>query len=151
MSKLLMFAHFCFLVSYVSESLISLKSNEECEWIAQVAHQKWATMSDSLRSLRGIERSWENCSGRSFLDKKQAIRSEIKWANSQPCLFCTLYLQNELLSAASEQCYFNQPPWSGSGYSKFDKHYDKIAKIILLQGQCKRFFCNFYFMYQTDL
>ena len=23
---------------------------------------------------------------RSFLDKKRAIRSEIKWANSQPCL-----------------------------------------------------------------
>ena len=31
-----------FLVSDVSESLISLKSNEWCEQIAQVAYQKWA-------------------------------------------------------------------------------------------------------------
>ena len=40
-----------FLVSDVSGSLISLKSNEWCVRIAHVAHQKWATMSDSLRSL----------------------------------------------------------------------------------------------------
>ena len=26
---------------------------------------------------------------RSFFDKKQAIRSEIKWANSQPCFKAT--------------------------------------------------------------
>ena len=50
MSKSLIFA---FLMSDVSESLISLKSNERCEQIAQVAHQKWATMSNSLTSLRG--------------------------------------------------------------------------------------------------
>ena len=40
---------FSFLVSDVSESLISLKSNERCEQMAHFAHQKWATMSDSLR------------------------------------------------------------------------------------------------------
>ena len=45
-----------FLVSDVSELLISLKSNERCERIPHFAHQKWATMSDSLRSLRGNER-----------------------------------------------------------------------------------------------
>ena len=61
-----------FLVSDVSESLIALKSNEQCERMAQVAHQKWATMSDSLRSLRGNEQSWAN-------------GSEFKWANSQTC------------------------------------------------------------------
>ena len=80
-----------FLVSDVSESLISLKSNEQCKRIAQVAHQKWVTMTDSLRLLRENERSWANRSGCSpkslicsFLDKIPAIRSEIKWANSQP-------------------------------------------------------------------
>ena len=31
-----------FLVSDVSELLISLKSNEQCERIAQFAHKKWA-------------------------------------------------------------------------------------------------------------
>ena len=39
----------------VSESLISLKLNERCERITHLAHQKWANMSDSLRSLRGNE------------------------------------------------------------------------------------------------
>ena len=94
---------------------------EGCEWIAQVAHQKWAMwanrlgrspkMSDherfalvaqrkwvivreSLRSLTKNERICESliflsesliCS---FLGKKQAICSEIRWANSQPCIFC---------------------------------------------------------------
>ena len=41
-----------FLVSNVSESLRLLTKNEQCEQIAQVAHQKGATMSDLLRSLR---------------------------------------------------------------------------------------------------
>ena len=128
--------------------LISLKPNErlwairsdrsnqmsDCERFAQIAQNKWATMSESLRSLRGNEPPWANCSGRSrqmskheqfaqvaqrkwaivsewlrlltknermsesliflskllihsFLNKKCAICSEIKWANSQPCFF----------------------------------------------------------------
>ena len=43
-----------FLVSDVSESLRTLTQKERCEQIAQVAHQKQVTMSDSLR---GNERS----------------------------------------------------------------------------------------------
>ena len=39
--------------------------------IAQVAHQKWVTMSNWLRSLRGNERLWVNCSGR--LTKNERI------------------------------------------------------------------------------
>ena len=93
-----------FLVSDVSESLISLKSNErlwairsDCsrqmsdrQRIAQVAQRKWAIVSESLRSLTKNEQMSESliflsksliCS---FLGKKQAIRSEIRWANSQP-------------------------------------------------------------------
>ena len=79
-----------FLVSNVSESLISLKSNERCEQIAQVAHQKWATMSNLPRSLRRNEQMSESlillselliCS---FLNKKRAIRLEIKWTIYQP-------------------------------------------------------------------
>ena len=86
----------------------------DCERFAQIAQEKWATVSESLRSLRGNERPWAirlGCSEemseslisltknepmselliflsesiiRLFLDKKPAIRSEIKWANSQP-------------------------------------------------------------------
>ena len=54
-----------FLVSDVSESLISLKKNEQ--------------MGESLIFLRELLI-------RSFLDTKWAIHSEMKWANSQPCL-----------------------------------------------------------------
>ena len=47
------------LVCDVSGSLRSLTKNERCEKIAQVAHQKWTTMSNSLRLLRGNERMSE--------------------------------------------------------------------------------------------
>ena len=40
-----------FLMSDVSKSLRSLTKNERCEQSTQVAHQKWATMSDSLRLI----------------------------------------------------------------------------------------------------
>ena len=70
MSESLIFAHFLFLVRDVSESLISLKSNEWCEWIAHFAHQKWATISDLLRSLRGNERC-----------ERMAHFAHQKWAN----------------------------------------------------------------------
>ena len=60
-------------ISNVSKSLRLLTKREQCEWIAQVAHQKWVTMNNSLRSLRGNERSWANRSGRS--------PKMIKWVN----------------------------------------------------------------------
>ena len=43
----------CFLMSDVSESLRVLTKNKWCERIAQLAHQKWATMSDLLRKPMG--------------------------------------------------------------------------------------------------
>ena len=81
----------------------SLFFGERCEQIAQVVHQKWATMSHSLMLLRGNERSWGNRTGcspkmseslvvlsesliHSFLGKKRVLRSENRWANFQPCL-----------------------------------------------------------------
>ena len=108
MSEPLIFANFLFFgercerfahdrlfpLSDVSDSLRSLTKNERCGQIAQVAHQKWATMNDLLTSLRGNERSWANRWGRSpkmskwvnrsFLGKKRAIRWENRWANSSP-------------------------------------------------------------------
>ena len=75
-------------MSDVSESLNSLKSNEQ---FAQVAQRKWAIANESLRSLTKNEQMSESLIVlsesliRSFLDKKRVIRSEIKWANSQPC------------------------------------------------------------------
>ena len=40
----------------VSDSLRWLRGNDRCERIAHFAHQKWVTMSNLLRSLRGNER-----------------------------------------------------------------------------------------------
>ena len=63
----------------------------------KIAQIKWATVRDSLRSLRTNERfaqdahdKWANRSFiRSlfahFFSQKRAIRSENRWANSQPC------------------------------------------------------------------
>ena len=84
---------------------------ERCELIsrvaydkrATVAHQKWATVSNSLRSLIKNEQLWANHSGcspkmseslifrtnRSFTNffcKKWAIGYENRWVNSQPCI-----------------------------------------------------------------
>ena len=79
-----------FLVSAVSESLRSLTKNELWEQIAQVARQKWAIVSKSLRKLTKKEQMSKSLIFmrelliRSFLGKKQAIRSENGWANSQP-------------------------------------------------------------------
>ena len=80
-----------FLMSNASESLRSLTKNEQCEQIAQVAHQKgvtmrylhrsltqkWATMSESLRSLSKNERMsesvvfWGNSSFYNFFAKNE--------------------------------------------------------------------------------
>ena len=52
MSESLIFAHlpqFCEWIAHFAQN------NERCEQMAHFAHQKWATMSDSLRSLRGNE------------------------------------------------------------------------------------------------
>ena len=100
---LLIFLISSFLVSDVSALLISLKSNERCERIAHFAHQKWAIcsgcseemsdVSELLISLTKNERMSESLIFlsesliRSFFDKKRAICSEIKWSNSQPCIF----------------------------------------------------------------
>ena len=61
------------------------------EWFAQVTHQKWATISESLGSLtknEGVSELlvfWANQSFAHFFRIKRAIRSENRWANSQPC------------------------------------------------------------------
>ena len=53
----------------------SLIPSEQCERIAQVAQDKWATVNDSLRSFRINEQSWVNRSGRSPKMSKWANRS----------------------------------------------------------------------------
>ena len=70
------------------------------EQFAQAAHQKWATMSKSLRSLIKNEQMSESLFLlsesliRSFFHKKLAIRSENRWANSQPWQLFTTFSPN---------------------------------------------------------
>ena len=76
------------------------------ERFAQVAHQKWATMSESLKSLTKNERMRESLIFlsklliRLFFGKKRAIRSENWWANSQLCIFVFDAISSELLVTA---------------------------------------------------
>ena len=72
------------------------------------AHQKWATMSESLRSLtknEWIARFLRESLIRSFFRKKRAIGSENRWANSQPCFFVNSYLSPSKLIARVAMLY----------------------------------------------
>ena len=72
-----------------AHSLIcSFRSNQmsDCERFAQIAQDKWATVSESLRSLRGNERPWANRSGRSrqMSDHERFAQvAQRKWANER--------------------------------------------------------------------
>ena len=82
-------------MSDVSALLISLTKNEQPWAICSGHAEEMSDVSKSLISLTKNERMSESLIFlsesiiRSFLDKKRAIRSEIKWANSQPCLWAT--------------------------------------------------------------
>ena len=55
-----------------------------CERFPQIAQNKWATVSESLRSLMSKERPWANRSGRSWQmsdSERFAQVSRDKWAN----------------------------------------------------------------------
>ena len=62
-------------LNFFKEAKDSLISSERSERIAQVAQDKWAIMSDSLRSLRRNERSWANHSGRSPKMSRAKLRN----------------------------------------------------------------------------
>ena len=73
-------------MSDVSESLISLTKNERTWAIRSGRSEEMSDVSESLISLTKNEWMSESLifwANRSFLDKKPAIRLEIKWANSQ--------------------------------------------------------------------
>ena len=85
-------------MSDVSESLISLTKNKRPWAIRSGPSEEMSDVSKSLISLTKNDRMSESLIFlgesliflskshiRSFLDKKQAIRSKMKWANSQPC------------------------------------------------------------------
>ena len=88
------FAHSLFLMSHVSGLLRSLTKKERCEWIAQVAHQKWA---NEYRSF-----FWANHSFAHFFCKKQAIHSKNRWVNSQPCKFENIPIK---INNICQSCY----------------------------------------------
>ena len=85
-------------MSDVSESVISLTKNDR-PWAIRsgrsdemsdvseslILHTKNERMSESLIFLSESLIFLSESLIHSFFDKKRAIRSEIKWANSQPC------------------------------------------------------------------
>ena len=71
-----------FFMSDLSKSLRSLTNNEQFEQIAQVAHQKWVNMIDSLRSLTKNERPLElNLMG--YCKQKISYQEEAECSHSQ--------------------------------------------------------------------
>ena len=80
-------------MSDVSESLISLTKNEHPWGIRSGRSEEMSDVSKLLIALTKNERMSESLVFlsesliRSILDKKRAIRSEIKCANSQPWIF----------------------------------------------------------------
>ena len=119
MSESLIFAYFLFFgqrcewiahfpqikwAMWVNCSFRSPKMSDH-EWFAQVDQRKWAMWANRSFCLPKMSK-WENRSFFlseslmcSFLDKKQAICLEIKWANSQPC---TSAGQNTTLSLPTD-------------------------------------------------
>ena len=86
-------------MSNVSELLISVTKNEWPWVICSGWSEEMSDVSESLILLTKNEQMRESliflsesliCS---FLDKKQAICLEIKWANSQPCIKITAQLE----------------------------------------------------------
>ena len=80
-SSLRSFDHSLILLKSI-ERLWAIRSDcsrqmSDCEWIAQVAQDKWAIVSESLKSLMKNEQLWAIRSGGSWLMSKWVIRSNI--------------------------------------------------------------------------
>ena len=80
-SSLRSFDHSLILLKSI-ERLWAIRSDcsrqmSDCEWIAQVAQDKWAIVSKSLKSLMTNEQLWAIRSGGSWLMSKWVIRSNI--------------------------------------------------------------------------
>ena len=74
--------------SFAHSLICSFCSNQmsNCERFAQIAQDKWATVSESLRSLRGNEQPWANRSGcsRQMSDHERVNQvAQRKWANER--------------------------------------------------------------------
>ena len=102
------------------------------------------------------ERCEQFAHNRSFLDKKQAIRSEIKWANSQPCKnvpyhstlrYSTFYqiwgtgpvtLYQDIPARMSIYCSTNLQVYSVPEALKKFTVYQQIKKFTVHQGHWKK-------------
>ena len=132
-----------FAQSLIAHLLKSLRTNEQmwaihsgrsgqmsnCEWIAQIAHDKWANVSNLLRPLRTNEQMSEslgfltNCSFFSFAYKKWVIRSKKFGKNLFLVFFYSFFgsfclkqkIRSFLLSEVSEllrSLRTNEQPWA---------------------------------------
>ena len=104
------------------ESLRSLTKNERFERIAQVAHQKRATMSDSLRSLTKIEGPWAICSGLSPKMSEWPNRSFF-WANRS---FTNFFAKNKWFAQKTDE----RIPSPGNNWLKSNTN-DRVLTVRL--------------------
>ena len=115
----------------------------DCEQIAQVAQDKWATMSDSLRLLRGNERMSDSL--KKFWLKKSKILilvcfiKDLKknWKNEQIAHFLSFGEQCEWISnqmrdvnESLRSLTKNEQPWAiHSGRSEEMSNHERIAQV----------------------
>ena len=70
--------------SLICSSLICSIQMSDCERFAQIAQEKWSTVSESLRLLKTNERLWANRSGSSWQMSDHERFAQVahdKWAN----------------------------------------------------------------------
>ena len=100
----------------------SLVFKERCEQVAQVAHDKRATVSESLRLLTKSEQPWHICLGHSPKMSNREIFAQVahqKWANEQIANFFERITHLPIFSQKNQQ--FTQ---------KTDERIPNPAKII---------------------
>ena len=84
---------------------LGIRSFAHCSF-AHFAQIKWATVSESLRLLRGKERPWANRSGRSrkMSDHERFTQvTQRKWANGQ---FAQIFWQKKNIKSSFTMFYF---------------------------------------------
>ena len=138
-------------MSNASESLRSLTKNEQCEQIAQVAHQKgvtmrylhrsltqkWATMSESLRSLSKNERMsesvvfWGNSSFYNFFAKNEWFTQKTDERIPNPVYYCTVLIDERCCHTSLSQLLVNLLNAAQFGSNYIWVNFATIQAVIL--------------------
>ena len=120
------FLHF-FLIFKKSKRFALLIPSEQGEWIAQVAQDKWVTVSKSLRSLRRNKRLFANRSG--------CLTKISKWANCS--LFERMAHSLTFLAKVDSQPWYSTQVWLAWRQAEPCSDYRSLAQTSTKSGFTK--------------